>query len=191
MKINVGRTVDINQKLATILWLFLHLCKKNRRISIRTTSSVAFLLPQSHLHIPSSTAPRKTTALFTIVAMKTSSLAATGQGRTGFESPKNTIPRELPLIGQFENFLEKFCLQGLSLFDLIQSSLCGNSPNTRAFPPPPYTQKISSIRFTSLLPVTVTPVEANKSLIKTLKGRNWRIRCQWGTLKISCKLLES
>ena len=91
VKINFVRMLEINQRLAAILWAFI---QENGWISVWTVSSLAFWLalfpmpsPQLHDCLENYTFP-------TTAAVQRSNTAATRGSRTGLELPKSSFPRE-------------------------------------------------------------------------------------------------
>ena len=76
--------------------------------------------------------------------------------------------------------LQKSYFQDLLLFDLTQSLLSGKSPK-----PEHLSEKFGGNCLTSQMPEVVTPIEANKSLVKNLKMKIWGMRCPYGASKAS------
>ena len=99
----------------------------------------------------------------------------------GLGSPgKAPIPRNVLLFHLSYSSLQKSYFQGLLLFDLTQSLLSGKSPK-----PEHLSKKFGGNCLTSQMPEVVTPIEANKSLVKNLKMKIRGMRCPYGASKAS------
>ena len=154
-KINISRTLWINQRLSTFLWAFIqeklfNLVKSNELCGALTYPIPIFFVSVVALKTKSH-----------IVSWKTSSLADTGECVWGWSSFKP--PFSAVIIWPVWQFPRKYHLQDLSLFDLTQSSSRINSIfSRRAFVESNQRQ----------LPEVVITVGANDRLIKNLKGKS-------------------
>lgn len=123
MKINFSELWKLTRSL---LQFKERLFRKGSWISVGTQH---FDLACSCCPLPSSATALKTNGLATIVATKTSSLAATGWDRIGFELSKKPYPQ----ICYYFPCLKALWKSWNSLSDLTQISPCENNSILRAF----------------------------------------------------------